>query len=326
MNKILDLGKRTTTPGKAPTVLFLWEGEDSEPWRQHMVPYLDGLDFRTVADVGDPTDIDYVLTWMPPVGALAGYPNLKAIFSIGAGVTHILRDELLPDDVPIFRLIDPVLTQDMTCHALHWVLHFHRNYAVYAGQQSNSEWLRHKIHANSTCRVGVLGMGTVGAGVAATLRDLQFDVAGWSRSEKKIPGVKSYFGGDQLRSFLNRTDILISLLPPTPDTCNLIDAQRLSEMPRGSYLINMSRGDIVVDQALLASLDSEHTAGAALDVFRREPLAKDDPYWRHPRVHVTPHAAAATTPEYGARRIALNIKSLIEGGWPDGELDRSRGY
>jgi glyoxylate/hydroxypyruvate reductase A len=214
----------------------------------------------------------------------------------------------------------------MACHAIHWALHFHRGYDRYARQQSSALWRRHVFPPNEKRRVGVLGMGEIGRVTAGMLRDLGFSVAGWSRAPKDVAGVESYHGADQLEPFLRRTEILIILLPPTPATTDLIDAERLAMLPPGAFVVNMGRGEIIVDDALLAALQSGRLGGAALDVFREEPLPATSPFWFHPKVFVTPHAAGPTGLDYGARRIAANILLMEQGGVPDGLVDREAGY
>lgn len=309
-----------------PVVAFIWDGADAAQWRSRMADVLGDFDMRVYPDIGDPADIDYAMVWMPPPGELARYANLKAIFSIAAGVTHITRDPGWPRHVPVVRLTDEVLSLDMACHAIHWVLHFHRGYGQCRADQANKIWRRPVYPPNAQCRVGVLGMGTIGQTVARHLRGLGFDVAGWSRSPKQIDGVASYFGNDQLPAFLAGARILVSVLPPTPETANLLDARALGLLPEGASFINMGRGEVVDDAALLRLLDSGRIANAALDVFRVEPLPEDSPYWTHPRVYVTPHAAGPTGIEYGARRIAENIKLMLAGGMPDSVMDPDKGY
>ena len=260
------------------------------------------------------------------MGDLLNYPSLKAILSLGAGVEHVLRDPDLPEGVPIVRLVDDMLSQDMSLHVVHWVVHFHRNYHVYAGDQGDKRWQRLRFPDTAERRVGILGMGELGGEAARRVRDLGFAVAGWSRTPKTIEGVESFHGPDDLMPFLRRTDILASLLPLTPATENLMDADKFAAMPEGAFLISLSRGAIFVDEDLLAALDSGHIAGAALDVFRTEPLPPDDPFWSHPKVWVTPHAAGPTNDRSAARKMAENINRVLAGGAPHPILDLEQHY
>lgn len=309
-----------------PVVALLWEDADAAAYKKRMVPVLGDFDMRVYPNIGNPDDIDYAMVWMPPIGELARYPNLKAIFSIAAGVTHILRDPHWPKHVPIVRLTDDILNLDMACHATYWVLHFHRNFEAYAKQQREKHWSRLPYPPNSERRIGVLGMGTIGTVIARQLSDLGFDVAGWSRSEKRVNGVSSYFSDDQLSSFLQRTDILINVLPPTPATVGLLNTSTLAQLSAGAWVINMGRGDTLDDGALITALNNGHIAGAALDVFMEEPLTAEHPYWSHPKVHITPHSAGPSGIDYAARRIAENMLLMMKGHTPDAVMDPTKGY
>lgn len=314
------------TAAKSPTVLFIWDGGNAEEWKAFMEAFLGEFDFRVFPDVGNPDDIDYVMTWLPPIGEIKKFKNLNAIFSIGAGVSHILRDPDVPQHIPLVRLTDEALTRDMTLYAVHWVLHYHRGFNRYLDQQKSSTWKRHAYPANEDRRVGVLGLGQIGSELARMLQSMGFDVAGWSRTPKKIEGVTCLAGPDGLEQILQRSEILVSVLPPTKDTNNLLNRARLSSMQRGSFLINMGRGEVFVDEDLLALLNDGHIAGAALDVFRQEPLPSSDPFWAHPSVIVTPHAAGPTSVKYGAKRIAENILKVEAGEPPHPIYSRELGY
>ncbi|MER9971960.1 glyoxylate/hydroxypyruvate reductase A [Mesorhizobium sp. M0060] len=309
-----------------PCVLFLWEQGNALEWKFFMEDLVGDIDFRVFPDVGDRAEVDYIMTWMPPLGEIEKYPNAKAIFSIGAGVSHILRDPHVPRDIPIVRLTDDALSLDMSLYALHWTLHFHRGFDHYLRQKQSKVWKRHPYPANEDRKVGVLGLGEIGGKLAEMLRDVHFDVGGWSRSKKDIEGVSCFVGEEGLAQLLRRSEILISVLPPTPETANLLNDARLRLMPKGAFLINMGRGEAVVDDDLVKLLDEGHLAGAVLDVFREEPLPSLSPYWSHPSVVVTPHAAAPTNVKYGAKRIAENIIKMETGRPPHPVYNASLGY
>ena len=307
-------------------ILFSCAGSDADFWRRQMEEYVPDQEFRVFPDTGDPSDIEFAMVWLHPKGDLRNYPNLKAILSLGAGVEHVLRDPDLPEGIPIVRLVDDMMSQDMSLHVVHWVIHYHRSYHVYAKDQGDKRWQRLRFPDTRERRVGILGMGELGGEAARRVRDLGFAVAGWSHTPKTIEGVESFHGDDGLMPFLRRTDILASLLPLTPSTENLLDKGKFAAMPEGAYFINLSRGAIVVDKDLLAALDSGAIAGAALDVFRTEPLPPDHPYWSHPKVSVTPHAAGPTNDRSAARKMAENINRVLAGEAPHPALDMKRGY
>lgn len=284
------------------------------------------MDVRFADDLGDAKDIEFAVVWAPEPGLLRSFENLSYIFSIGAGVTHITLDPDYPSHVPIVRLQDRLLVLDMSCHIIHWVLHFHRFYARYGRYQVENKWLRHRYPENAQRRVSVLGLGQTGLDACRRLRDLGFAVSGWARSPKSVDGVRCLAGEDMFDTVVREADILVNLLPLTPATTNLLDASVFERMPRGSFLINCGRGGSIDDAALLQALENGSLEAAALDVFREEPLPADNPYWDHPAVFVTPHAAAPTNERSAAEFIAAQIRTCLNGKLPSPIVDLERGY
>ena len=307
-------------------LLFSYAGADPSVWRKHFLKHLPGLDFRVFPDVGDPNDIEYAAVWMHPQGDLQKYPNLKAILSFGAGVEHIIGDNQLPMDVPIVRLVDDEVAKDMAMHTLHWIIHFHRHYHLYLADQARSTWARYPHRAPQDRNVGFLGMGAMGTIAAKVALDMGFRVSGWGRDSVQIENVEFYEGDGALAAFLGQTDILVNVLPLTDTTRDLLNAQRLAQLRKGACVINVSRGPILVDEDLIAALDSGHLGAAALDVFRTEPLPDDSVLWRHPKVFVTPHVAGVNYPDSAARLMVENILRIQAGGQPFPQYDRVRGY
>jgi len=309
-------------------LLFSSKGDDPARWRAELNARLPDLEFRVWPDgVGDPLEIEYALAWRPKPGALRAFPNLKAIFSLGAGVDHVFRDADLPAGVPVVRLVDKALTRNMTEYVLHWVLHYHRGFPQYAELQRRGEWRALSIpDPPQRKRVGIMGLGVLGGAVARALLGLGFTVAGWSRTSKHIDGVESFAGDAGLSPFLGRLHILVCLLPLTPETDGIIDRRTLSTLPAGAFVINVARGGHVVEEDLVAALDAGHVAGATLDVFREEPLPENHPFWRHPRVIVTPHVASQTDPRSAADEVAANILRIRAGQPPINIADPIQGY
>jgi glyoxylate/hydroxypyruvate reductase A len=281
-------------------------------------------------DEYDPAEVRYALAWKPPEGLLAGLPNLAAIFSLGAGVDHILGDPTLPD-VPLARIVDPDLTMRMTEWVVLQVLFHHRQTFGYMRQQAEKRWEEIRQPAAKDVRVGVMGLGVLGRDAVEVIARLGFDTAGWSRSPQQIPGVACFHGRGGFDAFLARTDILVSLLPLTPETQGLIDRRLLSKLPRdgalgGAVLINAGRGGQQVEADVLAALDGGTLIGASLDVFETEPLPQDSPFWGHPKVLVYPHVAAVSDANALTRLILRQIER-VEAGLPLEHLvDRARGY
>lgn len=308
-------------------LLFICEGEDPTDWESALRAEIPDLDMRVWPDrVGNPDEIDIVLTWQPPRGLLATFPNLKAILSLGAGIEHILRDPELPPGIPVARLIDPGLQSGMVEFVTMEVLRHHRREPEYRAQQRAGDWRLLRQSLSCDRRIGILGLGHLGAACGEMLTRFGFPVSGWARTEKDLPGIASYTGEDGLFSLLERSDILVCLLPLTPDTEDILDATTLGALPRGAVLINTARGKHVVDDDLIEALDSGQLSGATLDVFREEPLPADHPFWSHPNIIVYPHAAAWTLQESAAPVIADNIVRAAEGRELVGQIEVRRGY
>ncbi len=308
------------------TLLFYSEPDDPEPWIEGLGEHLPDLEVRVWPEIGDANDIEFALVWKPPRGLLAGLPRLRAILSLGAGVEHVLGDPDLPRHVPLVRLVDPGITIGMTEFVVMRVLHYHRRIPEYEAQQRDRVWrILPQIHPADR-PVGILGLGELGGAAARALAGLGLDVAGWSRGPKTIDGVTTRHGEDGLFRVLERSEILVCLLPLTRETEGILDATTLGALPGGAFLINVARGAHVVDDDLLALLDSGHIAGATLDVFHTEPLPNDHPYWTHPKVFVMPHASAWALAKTGAATVADNIRRHRAGAPMTPVVDLDKGY
>ena len=305
-------------------LLFYSPDDDPERWRQALARHLADLDFRVwPGGLGEAAGIEFALVWRPPPGMLDGLPNLKAVFSLGAGVEHIADP---PPGVPVVRLVDPVLTRGMTEYVSARVLHYFREFPLYADSQRRGEWRKRPFRQAAECRVGVMGQGVLGGDAAAALAAMGFSVAGWSRTQKRLDGIEGFHGESGLIPFLGRTDILVCLLPLTPETEDIVNARTLEALPRGAYLINAARGGHVDEEALLAALESGRLAGATLDVFKTEPLPADHPFWRASSLTITPHIASLTVPASAAAEITANIARIRDGREPLHAVDPARGY
>ncbi|WP_166416399.1 2-hydroxyacid dehydrogenase [Cochlodiniinecator piscidefendens] len=307
-------------------IYFHWEQSTADIWQDAFGTALSHVDLRTEQALGDPKDVQFAVVWAPPKGRLKQFPNLKYIFSIGAGVTHITDDPDTPLHVPIVRLQDDMLVQDMSCHILHWVLHFHRFYDLYKRQQAEKVWKRHLYRDNQERNVVILGLGQTGLDACQRLSDLGFKVTGWSKSQKSLTGVDCLHGEGSLRHALSRASILVNLLPLTPETTDLINKETIEMMPDGAFVINCSRGATIVDDDLRQALNTGKIEAAALDVFRDEPLPQNEWYWTHPKVNVTPHAAAPSNERSAAQFIASHIHRALNGEKPWPIVDLQRGY
>lgn len=276
---------------------------------------------------GDTAAADYALVWKPPAEMLRGRTDLKAIFNLGAGVDAILQlGDALPAGVPVVRLDDAGMGVQMAEFVAHAVLRYFRRLDAYAMQNREQVWRFLTPYEKKDFSVGVLGLGVLGNRIVDALRGFDFPINGWSRTQKNIDGVNCYAGQDGLDEFLRASRVLVVILPLTNETENLLDKAKLAQLPKGAYVINVARGAHIIEADLLELIQQGHIAGATLDVFREEPLPPAHPFWREPRVTITPHISALTMRNESARQIATKIIALENGQQVIGLVDPSRGY
>lgn len=281
-------------------------------------------------DAFDPASVHYAAVWKPEPGLLARLPNLKAIFNLGAGVDALLGDTTLPD-VPLCRIVNPDLTARMTEYVvLHCLTHLRQSLA-YRALQAEARWKPLSQPSARECRVGIMGMGVLGQDAAEVLMRLGFRVAGWSRKRASVPGVEAFAGEGELSAFLARTDLLVVLLPLTPETRGLLNRDLFLKLARngalgGPILINAGRGGLQVEADILACLEDGTLTAASLDVFETEPLPAASKFWNHPGVIVTPHVAADSTPEALVSVVLANIALHEREGRLMDVVDREAGY
>lgn len=299
--------------------------DEASTWERLLRERIPEIDFEVHPGDIDAAKVEIALAWRPPRGLLAGFPRLRLICSLGMGVDHLLEDPTLPD-VPITRLVDPAMTEQLSEYALYAVLHYHRRFDEYARLQHERDWKELPLTYAHERNVGVMGLGVVGLACAERLFACGFRVSGWSRRPKALPGMRCLHGEAGLRNFLATAEILLVTLPLTAQTRGILDRRTLERLPGGAYVINIARGDLVVERDLLAALDSDRLAGAFLDVFQREPLPAGDPLWRHPKVRITPHVAGITDPRSAVDAIADNIRRLWAGQPLRDLIDREAGY
>jgi glyoxylate/hydroxypyruvate reductase A len=278
-------------------------------------------------DAYDPQKIDYALGFRPEAGLLGSLPHLKAVFSLGAGVDGFLSDPNYPKQVPLVRFVDHQLSREMAQYCVMHALIHHRQQRLFDRFQREKKW-RQAVPPRRTedTRIGILGIGEIGTAVAERLRDHDFQVAGWSRSRKHIDGVESFAGHDELPKFLNRSDILICLLPLTAQTRHILNATAFAQLPKDAFVINVARGGHLNESDLIAAIDSGHLSGATLDVFEIEPLPESSPLWSHPKITVTPHVAAISDPRIMAKNAVDGIARHKAGKLLENVVDLARGY
>jgi len=311
---------------KPMKLLFCSHLDDPNEWIPELKRHMPDLDIEVWPEVKDRAGIDAILVWLPPAeGGLAQFPNLKAIQSLGAGVNQ-LDLKSLPRHVPLARLVDPGLNISMRDYCVWAVLRHYRGLDMHAEHQPQKKWVYYIPLPKSAVSVGIMGLGELGGEVARAVADLGFSVRGWARSPKKLDGVACFSGADGLKEFAGKTDILICLLPLTPETRGILARPLFEMLPKGAKIINVGRGDHLVEPDLLAALASGQIACATLDVFSKEPLPAEHPFWSHPKVTVTPHVAAFGAAVTAAPVVVENLRRAMARKPLLNQVDIDRGY
>lgn len=298
----------------------------AEWWRDALQKLLPGTEVRLWDDPGDIAEIEYAVAWKPPAGGLKSLPNLKCIVSMGAGIDHLLADPELPLHLPVIRTVGPDLRQRMREYVLLHVLRFHRRLPEIEAAQARKDWNQLITPPAPQRPVGVLGLGNMGADCARQLAHVGFEVHGWSRRPKRVAGVVCHSGPEGLDKLLARSEIIVCLLPLTPETEGILDKDLFAKLPAGASLINAGRGRHLVEEDLVPALDSGQLGGATLDVLHVEPPPEDHPFWSHPKIVLTPHIASLIDPESGAKVIADNLKLFMAGQPVPDMVDLRQGY
>lgn len=299
---------------------------DADSWIKPLQALVPQADIQQWSDDGSAIGAELAVVWNPPRDIFLRETGLQAVFNLGAGVDALFRLEGLNDDVPIVRLEDAGMSVQMAEYATYALLRASRQFDRYEGLQKQGIWEPLPDIQRGKWPVGVMGMGLMGARVAQTLASLDYPVAGWSRSGKDLPGIECFAGSAQLPAFLARTRVLINTLPLTSETHGILCRDTLGRLLPEAHLINVGRGDHLVEEDLLALLDSGHIHGATLDVFNQEPLPQGHAFWTHPRITVTPHVAAASLRETSIAQVAANINRYLRGEPLTGVVVRGRGY
>lgn len=307
-------------------ISIICTNKDPQPFVRAIKAIAPQLAVRVWPDDGDKAEVAMALCWQHPAGVLSDYLNLRCICSLGAGVDHLFIDQSLPANVPVVRLVDDSLASKMFEYVLAAMVSHIRQFDLFSAQQRQKKWQQQQAKSFAQINVGVMGLGQLGGYVAGQLANMGFAMAGWSRSEKSLAGVACYYGEHQQQAFLSRCDVLVNLLPLTAQTTNLLNTQLFSQLPKGAYIINVGRGGHVVDDDLIAAIDSSHLSGACLDVFRQEPLAQCHRFWSHPNIKVTPHCSSLTAPEAVAGQVVENFRRCLASEELMNVVDVDRGY
>lgn len=294
-------------------IIIVCTDKAPEPWTVALKEIDLSLDIQVWPHENRKADVDFALCWKHPEGVLRDYPSLRCVSSMGAGVERLLCDPFLPKHLPVVRLVDPLLAQSMFEYICAAVMYYFRELDIYQTQQRRSHWHQHPPKSIAKTTIGIMGLGKLGGYSAKKLSKMGFNVVGWSRSHKAITGVEAYVGKKQLGQFLSQTDILICLLPLTDQTFEILNRELFNQLPQGSYLINVARGEHLVEEDLIAALNEGQLRGACLDVFKKEPLPQEHPFWTHRKIIVTPHCSSITNPKSVAPQIVQNYRRMQNG-------------
>ena len=268
---------------------------------------------------------DYAVVWAPPQQFLDEQPQIKALFNLGAGVDALTQLKL-PAQTKLVRLDDAGMSVQMAEYVVHALIRHFREFDGYAADVAAGKWSYRKPRLREEFPVGIMGLGVLGQRVARAVHQFEFPLRGWSRSPKQVSGVRCYAGAAQFKEFLAETRVLVCLLPLTDETRGIMNRETLAQLQPGAYVINVARGAHLVEEDLIPLLDSGQLAGATLDVFRQEPLPAGHPFWRHPKITITPHTAARTLREESVAQIAAKIARLERGESIAGIVDPTKGY
>ena len=298
--------------------------KDLKPWIKAFQEVLNDIEVVTWDQVNDPDEVEIAILWNHRPELFDYLKKVKLVCSLGAGVDHILKDPKLPVDVPITRVVSEALSGPMSVYCIGAITYFDRKFDVYRLDQQNKVW-NQEFDPERHLHVGIMGLGALGQDLAAKLVMLGYQVSGWSNTKKELKGVVSY-QKEELNIFLQEIDLLICMLPATPDTKGILSSDLFKKLKKGSFLVNVARGHHQVNQDIIDALDSGQLAGAFLDVFPIEPIPKEDPIWSHPKVIVTPHIAVVTKLEAAVPQTLENIRRLQRGEALLNTVDRSKGY
>lgn len=297
---------------------------DPERWLAVFQSELPDLSIDLWPEVSDPSEVEFVVASRHEPADLHRYPKLRAVLAMGAGIEQYLGPEM--PDLPVVRLTDPAMSDEMASYVVHWVVHFQKGMDAYLANLARSLWREEPYTTADEYPVGILGFGTIGERIGRALADLGFPINAWSRTGSGVDWVTSFAGLPELNDFLAASAAVVNVLPHTSDTEGLLDSTRFDHFRPGALLINLGRGATTDELDLLAALDDGRVGNAVLDVTEPEPMVEDNPLWRHPNVRITPHVAGFTLIRSASALIAANIRRMLAGEEPYPVVETTRGY
>lgn len=307
-------------------IVLIRQDDKLDLWKKAILRQFPNIPVYHYLEDHPEVEIIMAIVWKHPHGSLTKYPNLRCIASFGAGVDFIFNDPTLAGNIPITRVIDPVLASDMSEYVLSAILGHLKNFNIYQQDQSKSVWEPKRYSRIQDNTIGILGAGTLGMTVAQDLKKIGFEVIGWVNSERQDEIIPLYVGDAQKSEFLNKSTVLVCLLPLTKTTYGILNKENLSQLPKGAFLINVARGGHLIEEDLIALLNEGHLSGACLDVFNEEPLPKTHPFWKHTKIQITPHVASVSDPDSVVPQLVANYNRLQDGKPLLNMVDLSKGY
>lgn len=307
-------------------VLFVAGDPKPERWTVPLQQLLPEAEVFNWDPNGEPVNADYAIVWQPPEALFERERHLKAVFNLGAGIDGLLKVANLPRDIPVVRLEDAGMSVQMTEHVIHQLVDISRNMQVYRDQQAAGVWKIHRPIRRKDWSVGVMGLGQIGKRVARGIAALDYQVSGWARSAHQLEGITCYAGSGQFDDFLAQTRVLINTLPLTDATRGIINADTLAKLRPDAVIINVGRGEHLVEKDLLQAIDNGQVARASLDVFQTEPLPEDHPFWQRSEITITPHVSARTQRDDTLEQISGKIRAHSQGQPITGIVDTTLGY
>ncbi|MFV1884595.1 MAG: 2-hydroxyacid dehydrogenase [Balneola sp.] len=307
------------------SLLLIAKNRDMNPLKEALLEVDANLDIEIWPRVEKKERVTFAVSWHHPEKVLDGYPNLKAVTSLGAGVDHLLKDEAIPESVKLARVVIPSLKSQMAEYVLNAIQNYRFHTSRYVDQKREGYWSKHDPVSKEDCTVGIMGLGEMGSAVADWLLVNGYSVAGWSKYKKNIHGVDC-FDDREFDEFLARTNILVCLLPLTKETSGILELDLFKKLKTPAYLINVARGGHLIEEDLIYALDTGVLKGACLDVFEEEPLPSNHLFWNRPNIMITPHVASITNPKEAAEQIVENYKRSLSGMDLLNGVDRKRGY
>jgi len=288
------------------SILLIFENKNPNPWAKALQEKIPDTKVEIYPNVENKDAVDFVICWKPKSNILKEFPNIKVIQSVGASIDHIINSQLIDHNHIITRIVDKKLSSDMWEFLISIVLSQLKNNTIYAKQQQTKIWEQHNYASINNTTISILGLGSIGGYVAKKFAEIGFKVKGWSTSKKNILNVESFIHKEELNAFLNDSDFLINLLPLTEKTEGILNKELLKKLPKNAFLINVGRGEHLIEEDLVELLDNGKLSGALLDVFREEPLPEKHPFWLHPKIQITPHVASLTSIESATNQIIEN--------------------